>query len=184
MGLGWRKTAIFSGLCVFWGLVGVVWAFQRLEIRNFPVLSDVEKPWSRYRWVLNGTKLEKSGEFYEISRREDAEETYPGLFRYPLVKNWSQSKEMELWIYWPAENGEKGVIGVRVDDREGNPPYAERFQAEIGVREGWNRVILSEKWLKTPSGGSLNTQNITKWGIFIISSPKTNYFGLGQVRLR
>ena len=51
-------------------------------------------------------------------------------------------------MFWSRSNGGTGVLGVRVDDRDCNPPYWDRWQAEVAVTSGWNHIVLrvGERW--------------------------------------
>ena len=90
---------------------------------------------------------------------------------------------MELEVYWPRRNGRAGVLGIRVDDRKDNPPYNDRWQAEVAVSNGWNTIILDRDWLVTPGGRRMDARRIRTWGVFVVDSPQTNYFGLARARL-
>ena len=90
---------------------------------------------------------------------------------------------MELEVFWSRSNGGTGVLGVRVDDRDRNPPYGDRWQAEVSVTNGWNTIVLDRDWLVTPEGRRMDGRHIRTWGVFVVTSPKTNSFGLARARL-
>ena len=105
------------------------------------------------------------------------------MFRLPLCHDWTGSRGMEMEIYWPRSNGGDGILGVRIDDRGGNPPYDERWQTDVRVTNGWNTLVLEKDWLRTPGGREMDAGKIRTWGVFVISSPKTNFFGMRGARL-
>lgn len=164
-------------------LMGCVGARAMEEIRAYPVLMDGGSRWGRYRWERNGVKMRPRKKHLGVILDRNAPTEYPGLFRSPLCRDWSGSKGMEVLVYWPQRNGGDGILGFRIDDRPGNPPYADRWQTEVAVTSGWNTVVLTGEWLQTPGGRRMDASRIRDWGVFVISSPKTNYFGLGTTRL-
>lgn len=182
-GRGWRKTGlgvVLGGAGILLAIAGYRWSE---EWHAHPVLADCMQHWSRYRWERNGVKLRRGKRFFRVVRDKEQAEVYPGIFRLPLRRDWSGSQGMELKVYWPRSNGGPGLLGIRVDDRDGNPPYDDRWQAEVPVTNGWNTIVLDCDWLVTSGGRGMDVRHIRTWGVFWVSSPKTNYFGLAGARL-
>lgn len=182
-GRGWRKTSLGLGLGVAGMLLAIIGFSWSEEWHSHPVLADCTQRWSRYRWERNGVKLRYGKRFFRAIRNPDHGDAYPGIFRLPLRHDWSGSRGMELEVFWSRSNGGTGVLGVRVDDRDGNPPYGDRWQAEVAVTNGWNTIVLDRDWLVTPDGRRMDVQRIRTWGVFVVTSPKTNYFGLARALL-
>ena len=89
---------------------------------------------------------------------------------------------MQADLFWPEAG--PAVFAVRVDDRPGNPSYAERFQKEFAVTQGWNAVrIPAEEIAKTPAGRPLRLDQVRQWGVFLVSDVPFDYFLVGTVRL-
>lgn len=182
-GRGWRRTGIGLGVALAAMLLSVAGFRWSEEWRAYPVLADCTQRWSRYRWERNGVRLWYGKRFFRAIREPDHSDAYPGIFRLPLRHDWSRSRGMELEVFWPRRNGGAGVLGVRVDDRDGNPSYGDRWQAEVAVTNGWNHIVLDRDWLVTPGGRQMDARRIRTWGVFFVSSPKTNYFGLAGANL-
>ena len=183
-GRGWHKSGLGLGVGVAGILLAIAGCRWIEEWHAHPVLADCSLRWSRYRWERNGVRLRCGKRFFRAIRDPDrANAAYPGIFRVPLRHDWSGSRGMELEIFWPKSNGGDGVLGIRVDDREDNPPYGDRWQAEVSVTNGWNDIVLDRDWLITPGGREMDVRRIRTWGVFFVSSPKTNYFGLAEARL-
>lgn len=182
-GRGWRKSGVALGLGVAGMLLSIAGFRWSEEWHAYPVLADTTQRWSRYRWERNGVKLHHGKRIFRVIREPDNADAYPGLFRLPLRRDWSGSRGVELEVFWPRRNGGAGVLGVRVDDRDGNPPYGDRWQAEVAVTNGWNHIVLDRDWLVTPGGRQMDARRIRTWGVFFVSSPKTNYFGLAGAML-
>jgi hypothetical protein len=172
-------------LCLF----PLVWegAMVRMEIRAFPVLADPGATWSRRGWTLNGVRISAlpREDFRIVSGSKAAKEqpaSNPGAFRAPICSDWSRMEAFHTKIFWPASP--PAVLAVRVDDRPGNPPYADRFQREFAVTQGWNAVCIPAHELgKTSGGRPLRLGTIRKWGVFLVSDMPFDYFLLGEVRL-
>lgn len=182
-GRGWCKSGVALGLGVAGMLLAIAGFRWSEEWRAYPVLADCTQRWSRYRWERNGVRLWYGKRFFRAIREPDHSDAYPGIFRLPLRHDWSRSRGMELEVFWPRRNGGAGVLGVRVDDRDGNPSYGDRWQAEVAVTNGWNHIVLDRDWLVTPGGRQMDARRIRTWGVFFVSSPKTNYFGLAGANL-
>lgn len=182
-GRGWKKMgmAVAGGLVL--ALVAHVISRKVEEWRAYPVLADCQQRWSRYRWERNGVKMLSGKKFFRVQKDPEAETAYPGIFRFPLRGDWRGSRGMELDVYWPRKNGTPAMLGVRVDDRKDNPPYGDRYQAELTVSNGWNHLIVDQDWLRTPDGREMDARQIHTWGVFVISCPQTNIFGLKKAVL-
>ena len=182
-GRGFRKAgaALAGGLAL--SLAAYVLARQAEEWRAYPVLADCSQRWSRYRWERNGVKVRTGKRFFRVRKDVKEETAYPGIFRFPLRGDWRGSRGMELEVYWPETNGLPAVLGVRVDDRRGNPPYGDRYQAELEVTNGWNRLLVEHDWLRTPEGREMDARHVQAWGVFVVTCPCFHYFGLGKAVL-
>ena len=182
-GVGCKKTA--------WGLAGAFWAGllacimvpMAQEWQDFPLMADGASQWSRYRWERNGVRVRFPANCIRAVCDKAQPAEYPGMFRSPVCHDWTGSRGLELEIYWPWRNDGSGILGVRIDDRSGNPPYDDRWQTEVEVTNGWNSLVLTHSWLQTPGGRQMDSRNIHTWGVFVISAPKTNWFSLRKARL-
>jgi hypothetical protein len=185
----WRKAwarlmivAVVSASPLLW--TGY-WVFQ--EARAFPVLAAADAYWSGTGWRLNAVKLQKDSEHglrVVWQEAEGAADTmaYPGLFRTPARSDWRGAQGLRITLHWPAE--QPAILAIRVDDRPGNPAYADRFQREFTVTQGWNRVwIAGGDLMRTTGGRPMEMDRIRQWGVFLVSAPAFDYFSWGEVRL-
>lgn len=187
-------------VCATWGRGGLlrwggvlalaavpfVWqcALERQEVRAFPDLARPGNRWADHGWEFNGVKLvSSSGEGFKLAPVPDLKPgNYPGLFRAPACRDWRGLCRLETAIYWPG--AAPAVFAVRVDDRSGNPSYADRFQREFGVAQGWNAVaIAAAEFARTPGGRPLRLDDVRQWGVFLVSDVSFDYFLLGPVGL-
>ena len=182
-GRGYRNAGLGLAVALMAVLLGCIGIRMVEEWRAFPMLADGTSRWCRYRWERNGVKLRSAKTHLRAVRDRNEPTEYPGMFRLPLCRDWTGSRGLAMEIYWPRSNGGNGVVGIRIDDRPGNPSYGDRWQTERTVTNGWNVLVLDESWLRTPGGREMDFDRIRTWGVFILSSPKTNYFGVRGVRL-
>jgi hypothetical protein len=184
---GWKAAAR-------WGCVGVlavlplVWTagLRASESRAFPALASPDAFWSRRGWIQNGVRISpESAEAFRVESRLDKQgdaAPYPGLFRRTVNPNWKGGGSFQTRLYWPGPS--KAVFAIRVDDLSDNPPYAERFQREFSVTQGWNRIdIPAAEWGRTSEGRPMKMEAIHLWGVFLVAGPPLDYFLLGAVHL-
>ena len=89
---------------------------------------------------------------------------------------------MQVDLFWPE--AWPAVFAVRVDDRPGNPPYAERFQKEFAVTQGWNAVrIPAGEIAQTAGGRPTRLDQVRQWGVFLVSDVPFDYFSVGIVHV-
>ena len=156
-----------------------------LESRAFPVLSDPDAAWSRHGWTLNGVRLASSAPGHLRFERDPVQGeggAYPGVFRLSRHGDWRGMKSLLAELFWPLET--PAVFAIRVDDRPGNPAYADRFQREFSVSQGWNSVAIPAAELQRTAGGRpLTLGSVRQWGVFLVSEVPFDYFLVGPVRL-
>ena len=181
-----RWVMVMLGLLILFPL-GWEFSMWRGEDRAFPVLAQPGTFWAGRGWTLHGVKLSVTaeGNFRVTSKTTKNQEgfAYPGLFRGAVVSDWSEGGAFQTAIYWPGS--ESAVFAVRMDDLPGNPPYAERFQREFAVTQGWNHVkIPAAQWGTASGGRAMNVEAIRQWGLFLVSATEGfDYFLFAPVRL-
>lgn len=180
---GLLRWSVLLILC----LVPLAWSLTLagLESRAFPVLSDPDAAWSRHGWTLNGVRLASSTPGHLRFERDPVQgegDAYPGVFRPSRHGDWRGVQSFRASLYWSMEMS--AVFAVRVDDRPGNPPYADRFQREFAVSQGWNSVVIPAAELQRTAGGrSMTLGSVRQWGVFLVSEVPFDYFLVGPVRL-
>ncbi|MGD9613359.1 MAG: hypothetical protein AB7V22_10735 [Kiritimatiellia bacterium] len=159
-------------------------AMDRQEAHAFPVLARPGSLWAGRGWELNGVKLSaaRKGSFNLAPDPESEAGAYPGLFRPPVCRDWRGLRALTAELFWPM--AVPAVFAVRIDDRPGNPPYADRFQKEFAVTPGWNAVrIPAAEIARTAGGRPLRLDDVRLWGVFLVSDVPFDYFYLGPVGL-
>lgn len=140
--------------------------------------------WSAWGWTGTGVKCKRDDDEMIVVRPSEKEwAEYPGLFRFVQQRDWRGTAGIRLRIWWPEEEEEGGLMGLRVDDIRGEPEYADRYQTEFRVQPGWNTVEIRDGWLETPGGGELNREQVMKWGVFLIGAGDWTEWRMGLVEL-
>ena len=157
-----------------------------MEMRAFPVLAEPGPAWAERGWTENGVRMiSLSGDGFRVEAdpvSAGAGTAYPGIFRSPACSDWSGAEALRARLFWPAPN--QVFFALRVDDRPGNAPYADRFQLEFAVTQGWNSVEVPVEDLRRTSGGRpMDLSSIRHWGVFLVSDSPFDYFLLGSVSL-
>ena len=177
--LRWGGVLALAAVPFAW-MAGLHWG----EVRAFPVLARPGSFWAARGWELNGVELDvEVGRGFAATPAPGAESiAYPGLFRAPAVRNWRGAQRLKTKIYWPE--AAPATFAIRIDDRPGNPPYAERFQKEFAATQGWTAVEISAGELAHAAGGrEMRLERIAQWGVFLVSEVPFDYFLLGPVVL-
>ena len=184
----WRmyKTWLRVAGVLVVALFPLVWevAMVAQEAHAFPVLATPDARWAGRGWLENGGQLrrEAAGFRFSLDLEQAKTEGYPGVFREPAVREWRQMEALESAIYWPKEA--PAIMGLRVDDRRGNPSYAERFQREFAVTQGWNQIrIAVEELSRTSAGQPFHLEHVVHWGVFLVSDVTVDYFLIRSVQL-
>lgn len=184
----WRmqKTGLRVAGVVIVAAFPLVWEAVMVaqEVRAFPVLAAPDVRWAGRGWLENGGHLRREAEGFRFTPESEqvGSESYPGVFREPVVRDWRQMTALESSIYWPGEAS--AIMGLRVDDRRGNPPYAERFQQEFTVTQGWNQIwIPIEAMSRTSGGRPFQLDHVVHWGVFLVSDVPVDYFLIRSVQL-
>lgn len=179
----WRRAGMLL-LCVF----PLAWSatLVYMEMRVFPVLAEPGSVWTERGWTENGVRMiSVSGEGFRVEADpvSAGEGTaYPGVFRSTACSDWRGAESLRASLFWPATN--QVFFALRVDDRAGNAPYADRFQLEFAVTQGWNSVRVPVEDLRRTSGGRpMDLSSIRHWGVFLVSDSPFDYFLLGSVSL-
>lgn len=184
----WRtpKTGLRVAGLVLVAAFPLVWEAVMVaqELRAFPVLAAPDAHWAGRGWLENGGHLRREAEGFRFTPNSDqvGSDSYPGVFREPVVRDWRQMVALDSAMYWPETA--PAIMGLRVDDRRGNPPYAERFQQEFAVTQGWNHIqITVEKLSQTSGGRPFQLEHVVHWGVFLVSDVPVDYFLIRSVQL-
>ena len=106
---------------------------------------------------------------------------YPG-FKAGFAKGWQGYKMLSIDIYNPGAGDIK--FSYRIDDRDDNPPFADRANGYVMVRPGRNTFSLDLENLKTSgTNRRLDLEKISSLALFVHQPPQKLVLYLDRVRL-
>ena len=179
----WRTAAVLLVLLFATPFLDTAWLICSERAAGLALHVPGDR-WSAWGWTGNGVECERDDDEMIVVRPSEKEiEEYPGIFRFVQRRDWSGTTGIRLQIWWPEEEAEGVLMGLRVDDVRGEPEYVDRYQTEFRVRPGWNTVEIRDGWLETPGGGELNREQIMKWGVFLIGAGDWMEWRMGRVEL-
>ena len=192
LGAGWfcffrnlRPRLIPPVLLLCFLAVPFAWTGWHLhqETRAFPVLAHSAQSWARRGWKETGGSLVfEEAHFRFVPAAQAGSADYPGIFRRPHSADWRTARALTACVYWPHDK--PAVFALRIDDRREQPAYEDRFQTEFAVTQGWNRIsIPSGQFSKTSGGRPMNLEQVTRWGLFLVSDTDFDYFLFSTVQL-
>ena len=107
---------------------------------------------------------------------------YPG-FKAGFAEGWQGYKRLSIDIYNPGD--EEIKFSYRIDDRNDNPPFADRANGHVMLRPGRNTFSLDLENLKTSgTDRKLDLQGISSLALFVHQPQKKLVLYLDRVRLQ
>jgi hypothetical protein len=109
---------------------------------------------------------------------------YPGFF--PIIHNhdWREWRTLCFDLFNPQENQHLQVT-VRIDDRDDDPEYEDRYNGGFTLQPGMNRIAIPFGELRTSATHrQLDLSHIYQLGIFISHPAKTIVLYVDYLRLR
>ncbi len=108
-------------------------------------------------------------------------ETYPGFFMADLKGSWKGTRTIRLDIFNPAKR--PLPVTFRIDDVI-NPPYEDRINERILLKNGMNYVVLDFSRLTTSgTGRHLDTAHVCAFMFFIASPSRPVTIFIDNIRL-
>ena len=157
-------------------------------MRNFPQLADFESRLEFLRWDCNDCDIRRVEEYAthgryaaEVDIQADSDR-YPGIFLSEMPSDWQQVERLCFDLVFPLSG--QHMLWIRIDDRPDQPVFCERFQKNIMVTQGLNRIVVSRSGFEKTSGGRLmDLSNIQQIGIFLDKSVPGMIFYVDNIRL-
>jgi VanZ family protein len=156
--------------------------------KQFPVLSDFETPFERYRWRGEAVYSIDHGIAYhgKSSLKVQLDTTeYSGVGLTYFPRDWQNYEALTISVYNPASKPIK--ITCRVHDRrhtEGPQLYSDRFNKSYVLDKGWNIIKINlEEIANAPKTRQMNISQIYNLGIFAVQLPEPRIIFIDNVRL-
>ena len=162
---------------------------ETISHKQFPVLSDFETPFEKYRWDAYHVKIgidrtiARSG---QASLKVELNTTkYTGLFLKFFPSNWTGYTNLNFSIYNPEQDSLR--IICRINDthhRRRDYRYDDRFNAKYYLQSGWNDISIPlDNIKKAPESRFMDLAKIDLIGIFAVKLPQPRIIYIDRVRL-
>ncbi len=176
----WRRLAqVLVTLLVLlaaWPLARAV-IDERIAARQFPLLSDFETPFERFRWKdVRQLRLERNLARHgkRSLRVQLSTATYSGTSLFYFPHDWQGYRWLRFSIYNPQRR--EVALHCRIHDalhRRHGSRFEDRFHTRFLLRPGWNDLSVSlEEVRRAPAGRTMDMQRIEGFGIFVVRQPR------------
>lgn len=107
---------------------------------------------------------------------------YPGFNPFIKISDWSPFKSLCFDIYNPGEKEER--LSVRIDDKEDNPEYKDRYNKGFILKRGMNHIKINMDSLVTSgTKRKMDTSEISKCLFFMYKPTEKVVLYVDYVRL-
>nr|WP_240193590.1 VanZ family protein [Desulfobulbus alkaliphilus] len=176
-----RWQVLFRGVVLvllaitLWPLTKAVFD-ERLAVAQFPVLSDFETPFERFRW-MDPRQLREEKEQVRHGRKsvrvQLSTAKYSGVSLFHFPGDWRGYQTLHFSVYNPlTENLE---LHCRVHDllhRTSGAGFHDRFNQRFSLAPGWNDLVVSLEAVKNaPRERSMDMSRIHGFGLFVVQQP-------------
>ena len=108
--------------------------------------------------------------------------SYPGFNPFTKIHNWSPFKSLCFDVYNPEEKEEK--FTVRIDDREDNTEYDDRYNKSFILKKGMNHIVLPmDSLITSGTKRNLDLDNIQKFMFFMVDPEEKVVLYVDYIRL-
>ncbi len=136
--------------------------------------------WRCHTWYQRSRQHVTHGRF-SLEVQMYPPETYPGFFMADLKGSWKGTRTIRLDIFNPAKR--PLPVTFRIDDVI-NPPYEDRINERILLKNGMNYVVLDFSRLTTSgTGRHLDTAHVCAFMFFIASPSRPVTIFIDNIRL-
>ena len=190
-----RQFRFLFQLIVVVFLFFAVWPLTRAIIdekiarQQFPVLSDFETPFERWRWH-NINQLQIDETVVRHGRKsvkiQLTTATYSGASLFYFANDWRKFN----WLHFSVYNPDLAPLALhcRIHDvhhAEHGQIFADRFHKRFLLQTGWNDIEISLAEIKSsPAGRVMDMQQIEGFGIFVVRQSQPLIIFLDHVYLR
>jgi hypothetical protein len=163
-------------------------ADELLSHIQFPLLSDFETPFEKYRWDpyaeigIDKTVARTGNNSLKLILNTD---NFTGAFLKFFPSNWKGFISLNFSIYNPEQDSL--MITCRINDShhwKRDYQYSDRFNKKYYLKNGWNDISISlENIKKAPKSRFMDLAKIDLIGIFAVRLAKPRIIYIDNVRL-
>ena len=158
---------------------------QKMQ-RDFPLINSFERHFETARWEDLGSKITRTSVYathgmfsLEINLGSGK---YPGISTQYFFRNWQDYETLAFDIFL-AENGPLEIV-VRINDKEHNNDYYDRYNKTIELKPELNEVAIPLKdVMNSPKKRTMNMNNIARILIFSRDLKRKRTFFIDNIRL-
>lgn len=191
---GWPRRMLTWGSVVVLVLVlhelFMIGAAYAGRAGSFPVVVDLTSDWQEPFIRLRDAELFRGKGPPEWERRAGRDvavilfdgRSGGGVYVDEIYKDWTGFDMMSIHVYSVAD-GPVEVI-LRLDDRRGDPPPAERVERRLVVTPGANDFYIPlDNLQETPSGRQLSLGTVRRWAFYLAESGAPMRIYMHHVRI-
>ncbi|HFQ89334.1 MAG TPA: hypothetical protein ENK27_04570, partial [Desulfobulbus sp.] len=150
---------------------------ERLAQSQFPVLSDFETPFERFRWkdtrqLRVVTTPVRHGE--HALRVQLSTATYSGTSLFYFPHDWRGYRWLRFSVFNPGSR--EIALHCRINDawhREHGQRFEDRYHHRFLLQAGWNDLAVPLADVRqAPAGRTMDMQRIVGFGIFVVRQPR------------
>jgi hypothetical protein len=155
-------------------------ADEWLSRSRFPVINSFENRVETTSWIENGTRIERlkqpGGKSSYSAKITLLPGEYPGLCKENFIGNWKAHNVFAIDVFLPGDNA--FPITIRINDRNHNEEFNDRFNRSFSLRPGWNPIRINLCDIENaPQGRRMDMTAISRICIFAsnLTAPRTVY---------
>lgn len=155
--------------------------------QDFPLIASFEDNTAIQRWKANTTIISKdslhASQGLYSARIELMPGTYPGMSTDYLVHNWNDYDILSVDIYLEGLSALK--LTIRIDDREHNWQYSDRFNGTYLIKPGANRLNIKLSDVRhAPEKRPMDMQSIARICLFTCDLEEQRVLYVDNIHLR
>ena len=150
---------------------------EQLAIRQFPVLTDFETPFEKFRGVNERqfheeTAIVRHGK--KAARVQLSTAKYSGTSLFYFPGNWQGYN----WLHCSIYNTQTNILPLtlRINDvehKQHGSGYADRYNKRFLLKPGWNDLAVDlNKVRKAPKNRAMDMAHIEGFGLFVVQQVK------------
>lgn len=183
---------IASSSLLIAGLIPLIGLALSTAQRNaaFPTLIDFSQRWPSAFITTQDAELRivnlpaqwQNNEAHLVSRMTFYPAMYPGFALHEPVADWTSYTALSFHIYSEATHPFK--LALRINDRQHNQEYEDRYTTSFTVTPGKNSIIIPIDEIRTgPANRNLDMQHIDKLMLFAVDPDQPVQFYLSNLYL-
>lgn len=185
-----RMLQLLTALVSIVGLLPLSIALtdERTAKKQFPVLSDFETPFEKYRWRGEAMHSIDHGNAHHGKsslKVQLATTEYSGVGLKYFPRDWRNYEALTFSVYNPESKPIK--LTCRVHDRrhtEGPQQFSDRFNKSYVLGKGWNTIKINlDEIANAPKTRQMDISQIYGFGIFATRLPEPRKIFIDNARL-